>query len=488
MTNLYVACDLGSEVGRIMVGTLHQGQLMVSEAYRFENLPVQSKEALEWNIGQIYQELVEGFRGIGKQDEPVHGISCTSWGADYLLFEANGSLLTPAFHHRDPRTEAVVQKFLSKVSWEEIYAETAVQQLRGNTLFQLAAESRRLKRANQLLTIADGLNYLFCGAARIEQSQACMTQLFNPVTKSWSERLLKALHLPAALLPEVVPPGTKLGPLRADIAGETGLAETQVIASCSHEIAAALTGLPIGEGEGWGFLWPGQWTRIGTVLDAPFINDVSRELQFSNQLGYGDSVCLYRETMGFWIFEECKRFWSEADRALDSEVLMHLAVSAPPFEALIDPSDERFSTPGDMPLKIQAFCKETNQEVPRKPGPITRCVLESLALFYRKTLLEIEYLTGKKVERLFVLGKGSNTLSNNFIANALQVPVVVASADASAVGNILVQALALGHISSLAEGREIVRQCCKMETIFPYASAWNAAYDRFVELTPAAEP
>jgi sugar (pentulose or hexulose) kinase len=163
---------------------------------------------------------------------------------------------------------------------------------------------------------------------------------------------------------------------------------------------------------------------------------------------------------------------------------MHLAVSAPPFEALIDPSDPRFLTPGDMPLKIQAFCKETNQQVPRKPGPITRCVLESLALFYRKTLLEIEYLTGMQVARLYVLGKSSNTLSNNFIANALQVPVIVATSDAAAVGNIVVQALALGHIKSIEEAREIVRQSCKMETIYPYASAWQAAYDRFVELTP----
>jgi rhamnulokinase len=315
-------------------------------------------------------------------------------------------------------------------------------------------------------------------------SQACATQLFNPVTKAWSENLLKAVHCPEKVLPPVVTAGTKLGELRSDIAGETRLTDAQVVTSCSTELAAALAGLPIAPGEHWGFLWPGQWTRIGTELDAPFINDASREMKFTNQLGYRDTVCLYKQAMGFWIFDECKRFWSEADRALDSDVLMHLAVSAPPFEALIDPSDARFMTPGDMPMKIQAFCKETNQQVPRKPGPITRCILESLALFYRKTLLEIEYLTGNKVDRLFVLGETSNTLSNNFISNALQVPVVVASGNATATGNIIVQALTLGHIKSLEEAREIVSHSCKMETIYPYASAWNAAYDRFVELTP----
>jgi rhamnulokinase len=467
-----------------MVGTLHQGQLMVSESHRFENTPVQTGDSPEWNVGHIYQELVEGFRGIGRQEEPVHGISCTSWGCDYLLFESNGSLQPPAFHHLDSGNASAVDKFLSKVPWETVYNETGVQRRPGNTLFQLAVESRRLKKTARLLPVADGFNYLFSGTAQIEESQASATQLFNPVAKAWSEGLLKALHLPGDLLPGVVPAGTKLGPLRTDIAKETHLPDAQVVASCSHEIAAALVGLPITEGEGWGFLWPGQWTRIGSVIETPFINEVSREFGFTNELGYGQSVSLYKQAMGFWIFDECKRFWSEADRALDSEVLMHLAVSAPPFEALIDPSDPRFATPGDMPLKIQAYCKETNQEVPRKPGPITRCILESLALFYRKTLVEMEYLTGTKIERLFVLGKSSNTLSNNFISNALQVPVVVASADAPAVGNVLVQALALGHIQSLAEAREIVRRSIKMETIYPYASAWNAAYDRFVELTP----
>src|ERR1051326_5236214 len=290
MTNLYVACDLGCEVCRVMVGTLHKGNLMVSETHRFENVPVQANDSLEWNIGQIYQELVDGFRGIGKQEEPVHGISCTSWGADYLLFESNGSLLTPAFHHRDPRTESVFKKVLSKVPWENVYAETGWQKLPGNTLFQIAAESRRVKRASRLLSVADGFNYLFSGAARTEESQASATQLFNPVTKAWSEPLLKAIQLSPKLLAEVVTAGTKLGELRADLAAETGLSDAQVIASCSHEIASALIGLPIEEGEGWGFLWPGQWTRIGSVLEAPFINDVSRELGFSNQLGYGGSV------------------------------------------------------------------------------------------------------------------------------------------------------------------------------------------------------
>jgi rhamnulokinase len=391
--------------------------------------------------------------------------------------------MTPAFHHNDGRTNGLAKQVLSKVPWETIYDETGVQLSSANTLFQLAAESRRLKRASHLLSMADGFNFLLSGVPQFEISQASTTQLFNPQTGSWSERLLQAFQLPTKLFPSLVPAGTKLGPLRADVVEETKL-EAQVIASCSHELSAALAGLPIVEGEGWGFIWPGEWTRLGTVLETPFINDASREMKFSNEVGYRGAVSLYKRAMGFWIFDECKRFWAEQDRGLDSEVLMHLAVSAPPFEALIDPSDPRFLTPGDMPTKIQAFCRETNQTVPRKPGPITRCVLESLALFYRKTLLEIEYLTGTQVGRLFVLGKSSNTLSNNFIANALQVPVVVATADAPAVGNILIQAIALGHVKTIEEAREIVRQSFKMETIYPYASAWQAAYDRFVELTP----
>jgi rhamnulokinase len=468
-----------------MLGTLHKDQLTVSEVRRFQNVPVKEKNSLLWNIPQLYQEILAALREISVYEEPIDSVSCNSWAADYLLFEPDGSLVPPTYHHNDPRTEAGMKEILSKVPWETIYEETGVHKMPMNTLFQLGAEkSRRLKR-NQLMPVADGFNYLLSGVARIEMSLASTTQLYNPVTRTWSDRLFKALRLPTELFPPVVPAGTKLGALRPEILKETRLEAAQVVSSCSHEIAAALVGLPVSHGENWVFLRSGKEALMGTELIGPIINDAGRDSNFTNEMGYGGSVHFYKQVAGLWILEECKRFWKERDRELYDDVLTHLAIAAPPFESLIDPADPRFLTPGDMPLKIQAFCKETDQAVPRKPGPVLRCVLESLALLYRKTLQEMESLTGRRFTRLFLLGGSSNNLLYHFIANALQIPVVIAPPDATAIGNVLVQALALGHIDSLNHAREMARHAFKMETITPHAAVWNAAYDRLSELVPS---
>jgi len=485
MNKFYVACDLGAESGRVMLGTLHKDKLTVSEVRRFENVPVREKNSLQWNIPQLYQEILAALREVSVYDEPVDSVSCTSWAADYLLFEPDGTLVTPTYHHGDPRTDAGMKEILTNVSWDTIYEETGIQRGPATTLFQLGAEkSRRLKKS-RLMPIADGFNYLLSGVPRIEMSLASTTQLYNPVTRTWSDRLLKALRLPPELLPPVIPAGTKLGVIRPEILKETRLEEAQVVASCSHEIAASLVGLPVSHGENWVFLRTGARGIMGTDLIGPIINEASRDANFSNETGYGGAVHFYKEVVGLWILDECKRYWKEKDRELYDDVLTHLAIAAEPFESLIDPADPRFSTPGDMPLKIQAFCRETDQTVPRKPGPILRCVLESLALSYRKTLEETERLTGRKFTRLFLLGESSGNLLYHFIANALQIPLVIAPAEATAIGNVIVQALALGHIESLELARQIAQQSYKLETITPHAAVWNAAYDRLAELVPS---
>ncbi len=485
MSKFYVACEYGAESGRVMLGSLDQNELKMSEVRRFQNQPILEKEALQWNIPQLYQETVEGLRGIGSYEEFVESVSCSSWAADYLLFEADGSLITPTVYHRDDRTVPEMKKVLSKVPWETIYGETGVQQLPVNTLFQLRADTFwRLNRASYLMPIADAFNYLLAGVPRIEASLASTMQLYNPVTHAWSDRLFHALHLPRKLFPPVVGAGTELGALRPELAKETGLDNTRVISSCSHEFAAALAGLPVIEGEDWAFLRPGASTVMGVEVAEPIINDAGRLLNFTNEIGYGNSVHFHKQTVGLWILEECRRFWEEKDRQLDQDLLAHLAGSSTPLESLINPEDPRFLEPGDMPLKIQGFCRETNQPVPRKPGAIARCVLESLALLYRKTLREIEALTGTEIKRLYVFDGSRHSLLNYFTANALQIPVVLAPTDATSIGNVIVQAVSLGHLGSLSEARDIVRRSFKMETILPHAAAWDAAYDRLASLLP----
>jgi rhamnulokinase len=331
--------------------------------------------------------------------------------------------------------------------------------------------------------VADGFNYLLSGQAGVEVSMASATQLFNPFQQTWSDRLAGVIGLSPQILPPVVSSGTVLGPMRPDIAKQTGLEDVEVVASCSHELAATIAGLPA-SGDNWAFLSPGEWSFMGVELPHPILTAEARELDFSNETGYGGTIRFTKPTTGSWILEECRRFWAGSEHDLDPSVIMHLAAQSPPFESLINPMDMRFLTPGDMPLKIKAFCKESGQVVPRKPGPIIRCVLESIALYCRRALREIEAVTGRKIERLYMLNGGTkNVLLNSFITNALQIPVVIVPEDATAMGNILVQAIALGQVSSLEEARRIVRESSRFETIQPSAVVWNTAFERLEKLT-----
>ena len=468
-----------------MSGTLQKGRLMVSEVHRFECETIKENNSACWNIPHIYHEILRGLRELSAYDEPVESISCSSWGADYFLFDS-GSAFMPPSYRGNPSADAGMKEVLTKIPWEILYDETGIQRLPGNTIFQLASEKpKRLKKAKHLLPMADGFNYLLSGAARVEMSQASATQLYNPATGTWSEFLLNSLKLRPELLPQIVLAGTKLGSLRSEVARETRLEEAQVIATCSNELAAALVGLPASRGERWAFMRAGAQMSMGTQLIAPLINDSSRESKFTNETGFGGSIHFYKRVVGLGILDECKKFWKEKDRELDEDVLRHLAIGAAPFESLINPEDPVFQTPGDMPLKIQAYCKETNQVVPRKPGAIFRCVLESLALSYRKTLLEIESHTGREFSRLYLIDGSPSNLLYHFTANALQIPITLAPANPAAIGNIIVQALALGHIKSLEEAHEIVRNSFKMETITPHPTFAQEAYGRMEELSPS---
>jgi sugar (pentulose or hexulose) kinase len=263
------------------------------------------------------------------------------------------------------------------------------------------------------------------------------------------------------------------------------LEDARVVAACSHDLAASVVGLPIEGAENWAFLRSGPSAIMGTELDQPVINDASREWNFTNEAGYGGTFNFYKHVMGLSILEECRKFWKEKDRELDADVLLHLAISAPPFESLINLADPRFREPGDMPLKIQAYCRETNQTIVKKPGPTARCVLESLALHYRQTLCEMEYLTGRKFSRLYLFGSATNSLLNHFTSNAMQIPVVLVPYDTAAVGNMVVQAMALGHVKLFDQARDIVKNSNKADTIVPHPTEWDAASNRLAELATA---
>lgn len=487
MATYYVACDLGAESGRVILAELDRGKLQLHEVHRFPNTPVRDKNSLYWDIPKLYQELVVGLHKATQRDDPISAVSCDSWGVDYMLFEPDGSLITPTYHYRDPRCDDGMSSFLGRMPWESVYAETGIQKMALNTLFQLAAENpKRLKRAQHLLPIGDAFNYLLCGVPRVEVSMASTTQLYNPVQRVWSSALLQALQLSPGILPTIVPSGTVLSQLKPEVAGATGLNGTHVVASCSHDTAAAVAAIPA-QGRNWAFLSSGTWSLMGVELNQPIINPVARELNVTNEIGFGHSVRLLKNIVGLWLVQECRRYWAERQQEMEYDVITHLASAAPPFQSLINPADPRFLAPGNMPEKIAAFCQETFQPIPKKPGPVIRCVLESLALYYRRVLRSIERLTGRTFDQLHIVGGGAkNSLLNHFTANALQIPVVIGPTEATATGNVLVQAIALGHVKDLAEARDIVRQSFRCETIRPQPVSWDSSIERMDRFFPAS--
>lgn len=470
-----------------MLGTLDQNRLALEELHRFPNEPVKAGGSLHWNVANLFDELKAGLKKAAARQLPIASISTDSWGVDYLLLDATGAIISPTFHYRDPRCEQGVKNACAKVDWKTIFAETGIQFMALNTIFQLAAESaERLQQARQILGIGDGFNFMLSGVAWAEQSMASTFQLYNPRAKTWSRRLLEALNLPRELFPPIVPSGTRLGKLRREIARETGLPEIDVLATCSHDTGAAVAAVPA-SGQNWAYLSSGTWSLMGVEWPTPVINDACRELNFTNEIGFGETVRLLKNIVGLWIVQECRRDWARAGRELDYAALTELAADAPPFVALINPADPRFLGPDDMPAKIAAFCRETGQPPPANPGATIRCVLESLALLYRRTLEQIEQLIGQKIQRLHIVGGGSkNALLNQFTADALRIPVVTGPVEATAAGNVLIQAITLGHLPSLAAARTVVRESMQIKSLTPgHVARWNDAYQRFERLLTA---
>jgi rhamnulokinase len=319
--------------------------------------------------------------------------------------------------------------------------------------------------------------------ARNEVSLASTTQLYNPHTKTWSKKLFTALKLREEMFAPICPSGTKLGPLKKNLATETGLPQIEVIATCSHDTGAAVAAVPA-SGENWAYLSSGTWSLMGVEWPQPVINELSRTVGFTNEIGFGDSVRLLKNIVGLWIVQECRRQWAKEGKKYDFAGLEKLAVDAPPFVSLINPDDARFLSPDNMPKKIAEFCEETGQPVPANHGAYVRCICESLALFYRVTMRRLERLSGRKIEKLHIVGGGSkDNVLNQFAANALKIPVLAGPTECTALGNILVQAIALGHVESHEAAREIVRNSFELKTFTPQDSAqWDAAALRFEKL------
>jgi rhamnulokinase len=484
MTSRYLAIDLGAESGRVMLGTLEDGHIALEELSRFSNTPIRDGDRMYWNIPALLDGIRAGLANAGALGQAITSVSADAWGVDYALLDNAGEIIEPVFHYRDCRTAAAEKTVLARVDWPTLFEETGIQYMLLNTSIQLCAEAPgRLAKATQLLTIADAINYLLCGVAKIEVSMASTTQLYNPRLANWSDRLIDALALPRSLFPDVVDSGTALGPLKPGLAAESGLAKLNVVASLSHDTASAIAAVPA-EGERWAYISSGTWSLLGLELPGPIITDACRELNFTNEIGYGGSIRLLKNIIGLWLVQECRRAWAAQGNDHSYADLAEQAAVAEPYVSVLNPSDPRFLAPDDMPQRIAEYCRETGQPIPATPGAIVRCALESLSLLYARTLRESEQLAGWQATTLHIVGGGSrNELLNQLTADAANIRVVAGPAEATASGNILVQAIAAGAVKDLAEARQIVHNSFGAKTFEPNPSdAILAARARFDQL------
>ena len=480
MTN-YLAIDLGAESGRTIVGTLENGILSLSETHRFSNAPVQLPDGLHWDVLRLWSDIQAGISASAAK-YPLASLALDTWGVDFALLDRNGALLGNPFHYRDIRTDGMLDKAFRCITREQIFAQTGIQFLQINTLYQLLAmslqKSPMLDVAQTFLTIPDLFNYWLSGKICCEFTNATTTQCFDPVRRSWALPLLEALDIPTRILPPVCEPGTALGSLLPEVATKTGAGPIPVIAPACHDTGSAVVAVPA-ENKDFAWLSSGTWSIMGCEADAPCLDERALAYNFTNEGGVNGTWRLSKNILGLWLVQECHREWN-----MSYAELTQLATEATPFLAVIDPDDDSFFHPGNMPEKIRAFCSKTQQTIPQTKGEIIRVALESLALKYRFVLERTEALTGKHLTPLHIIGGGTkNKLLNQFTADSIGRTVMTGPIEATAIGNILMQAITLGHLANLNEARVVVRHSFSPEIYQPGQRAgWDEAYAKLLTL------
>jgi rhamnulokinase len=477
------AADLGASSGRVIVGRVGPGQLDLTEVHRFPNTPVRVLGALHWDILALHDAVLAGLRAGGQAAE-LASVGIDTWGVDFGLLDETGALLGNPVHYRDPRTAGAAERVLAAVPPEELYEITGTQHLMFNTIFQLAAGAGtpQLGAAATLLLIPDLLGYWLTGQAGAELTNASTTQLLDATTQQWATPLLRRAGLPAEILPPLRRPGDLVGHLVPEVARATGLAErVPVTAVGSHDTASAVAAVPA-RGGAFAYVSCGTWSLVGLELDRPVLTADSLRANFTNEIGIDGTVRYLRNVMGLWLLQECARAWAAPGREVSLEQLVADAARAEPLRFVFDPDEPRFLPPGDMPARIAAACRDLGQRAPEAPAETTRAILDSLALAYRRAVIDAQRLSGRSADVIYLVGGGArNALLGQLTADACGLPVVAGPAEATAIGNILVQARTLGAApGDLAGMRALVRDTQPLRRYEPSgdAAAWRAAAER----------
>ena len=476
----HAAVDLGASSGRIALGTLAGGQLSVEIVHRFRTGPIPLPTGLYIDAVGIWRHILEGLQEVvGRGGAASVGVD--SWAVDFALLSEHERLLDGVHHYRDPRTEGMYDLVAETIPKRDLYGRTGLQYQPFNTIFQLMAIRRNapelLDAARSLLLVPDLFHFWLSGVKRAERTNASTTQLYDPRARSWDPGIFDDLDLPRHFLPELIDPGTQLGPLRDAVVDETGLDGMQVIAPGTHDTASAVAAVPADERGAWAYISSGTWSLVGVETDRPFVTDRGFHANLTNEGGVHGTTRLLKNVMGLWLLQESRRAWGEPDLPR----LLADAEDAPAFRSIVDPDDARFFAPGtDMPERIAAFCEATGQPAPADPPAFTRCILESLALKYAYALDILRGVSGVDADTVHIVGGGSqNALLSQWTADATGARVVTGPVEATVMGNLLLQAEAAGVIDP-ADRRAIVRRSSDLQTFEPIEpDVWTAQIERF---------
>ncbi len=480
----FLAFDFGAESGRAILGILDRKRISLEEVHRFPNKQINVSGHIHWDLSYLFDELKKGLVGaVRKGQGELLGLGVDTWGVDFGLVGKDGRVLENPYAYRDRRTEGMMDKAFQLVPRVEMYTCTGIQFMPFNSVFQLLSVvesgSLLLDKTETLLFMPDLFNFLLTGQKFSEYSIASTSQLLNAQKRDWDPGIFEKLGLPVHIMAPIIQPGTSIGPLLLEISQEAGISPVDVIAPACHDTASAVAAVPA-RTDNWAYLSSGTWSLLGVEVDEPVINEQSLKNNFTNEGGAGRKIRFLRNTMGLWLLQRCLKDWEKKGKSHGYDELAGLALDSGEFKSIVDPDDHTFLNPPNMPEAIAGFCSKTLQPIPEKKGEFIRCIYESLALKYRFLIDRINAMCPEPVEVLHVVGGGSqNEMLNQFSADATGLRVIAGPAEATAVGNIIVQAIAKNLVNGIEEGREVVAQSFPLKTYEPKnKNKWNRVYEK----------
>ena len=483
-----LAFDFGASSGRALLGIFDGEKLAIEEIHRFLNEPVEVGTNLYWDILRLFHEIKQGIlKCVNSGHKDISSIAIDTWGVDFGLLDERGDLIGNPFHYRDPRTNGIPEEVFRLIPKEELYSITGTEIMKINSLFQLYSLKLHapsvLNNAKTLLFTPDLFNYFLTGKKLTEYSIASTSQIIDAEERDWSSGIIERLGLPRCLFTKIIPSGSIAGMLSHRIAEELGIKQMPVVAVAGHDTQSAIASIPAGD-ENFIYISCGTWSLMGVEADHPVINEKSRRLAFTNEGGVGNKITFHKNIMGLWLLQECKRQWEREGKSFSFAELETLAKNSEPFKSFIDPDVDEFSSPGNMPRKIAGFCKRTGQPVPQTEGEIVICIAQSLAMKYRQTLENLEDILGRSYPVINMVGGGiKDKLLCRLTANSTGKRVCAGPAEATAIGNLLLQAMALGGLKNLEEIRQVVRNSVSILYYEPEnVEQWNEAYKKYIQV------